>query len=128
MYDPSVLKEFAARMYSRAAVVVLTWTFIGILIGLVGGLVLGAPIVAALDNAKRVDKDAALIVVLVVGAIGGGLGFAIGSEKAFWMRLEAQKVLCMLQTEVNTRKPRTLKPPTPTEQPPATEGPDEPVV
>jgi hypothetical protein len=39
-----------------------------------------------------------------IGAIlGGAMGYAIGTEKAFTLRLQAQVALCQVQIEANTR-------------------------
>ena len=37
-------------------------------------------------------------------ALGGGIGYWVGSERAFWFRLRAQQTLCQKQIEENTRK------------------------
>jgi hypothetical protein len=43
-------------------------------------------------------------IVLVVGLIGGMVGFAVGRRKSFEYKLQAQLTLCQMQTEFNTRQ------------------------
>jgi hypothetical protein len=56
--------------------------------------------------------------VVAVAAIGAILGYAVGSERAFSLRLAAQTALCQAQIERNTRSlaqamGKTLPPPIP---------------
>lgn len=88
MYDPRIIEEFARRLLRRAKSVVVSYTFIGVLVG----------VSAALGVAPGSD-NAILIGVL----LGGVVGFAIGTEKAFQYRLTAQTALCQVMVEKNTR-------------------------
>jgi len=89
IYDPQVLYAFADRLYARANQVIATHTLIGALIGGAGGFV--------------VHQDVDLYAVL--GAVLLALiGYAIGTERAFQLKLQAQTALCQVKIEENTRK------------------------
>ena len=90
-YDPAVIQRYATHLYSRAAVTVLIYTILWML--LLGGAGL------ALDSETGADG-----LIAVVGAlVGGFLGYSLGSMKANAMRLEAQVALCQVEIEKNTR-------------------------
>ena len=89
-YDERVIVEFAERLYRRAASIVISYVF------LVGGL--GA-LVAALGSSwtsSRAGQAPGINggVVVAVAAIGAILGYAVGNERAFSLRLSAQTALC----------------------------------
>lgn len=86
-YDPSVIQEFADRLYSKAGSIIRSYTILGIILLGFAGLATGNPILGA------------------VGAvIGGIIGYSMGKEKAFAHKLQAQTALCQVQTEVNSRR------------------------
>lgn len=88
-YDAKVLYEFADRLYSRAAQVIATSTIIGALVG--GGA------------GYFVNRELDLYVA--IGAVLAGLiGYSVGTEKAFQLKLQAQTALCQVKIEENTRK------------------------
>jgi len=89
-------------MYSRANSTVAVWTLLGLLVGGGGGFFLGGSLGG--QRSLSLELGAVFWVLAVIGAL---VGFLIGLEKVFWLKLEAQKVLCALQTEVNTRAPST---------------------
>ena len=90
-YDEKVIKEFAVRLYSIAEYVIMKYCILGIIIvaapaGGMGGA--GSGIIGAI--------------------IGGAIGYFIGSEKAFGLKLQAQTALCQAQIERNTNNnPKT---------------------
>jgi hypothetical protein len=85
-YDATVIEEFSARLYSKAKSVVVSYTVLGMVIGLFCG---------------AIGKGMGMIVgSLVLGAVG----FTIGTERAFQYKLQAQTALCQVQIEQNTRK------------------------
>ena len=99
-YDPKILQQFADSLYSKADSIVAQYTIRGVLLGALLALVSYWGLVAYLRNAA---PDSALFVagVLFVVCV---VGFYIrGKEKAFGLRLEAQRTLCQLQLEKNTR-------------------------
>ncbi len=86
-YDPKIIYEFAARLYSKANTVIAIYTIIGALIGGILGYIVGR------------------VVGLLFGLIiFGAIGFYLGREKAFWLKLQAQTSLCQTKIEENTRK------------------------
>jgi hypothetical protein len=112
-YDQKVIYRFATRLYSRAQVLVLVYTMIGALIG--GSLgkaysayaeitaspsntVLSAFGLGQVAQPSPPTTNWTLIGILVVGL----LGFGIGWNKAFLLKLQAQTALCQAKIEENT--------------------------
>ncbi len=86
-YDPKVIYEFADRLHRKANTIIAKCTIVGALIGgIVGYAVKGAGV--------------ALLGLVIFGAIG----FYIGREKAFSLKLQAQTALCQVKIEENTKK------------------------
>lgn len=118
-YDQKVIYKFATRLYSRAQVLVLVYTMAGALIGGCLGKAYSVytEVTASPSNAvlsalntwglapapqpapPQPTTDWPLIGILVVGL----LGFSIGWNKAFLMKLQAQTALCQAKIEENTR-------------------------
>ena len=94
-YDTNVMVQSAEKLYSRANGIAFGYGLRGVFLGGVAGLGVGV--------AARSEVLLFIVGGLVVGLL---IGLNIGWEKAFSLRLEAQRTLCMLQTEINTR-PRT---------------------
>jgi sulfite exporter TauE/SafE len=91
-YDPAVIQKCADKLYAKANSIIYTYTAIGAIIGYLGGTHLSA------SYTTRTTYG-------IVGAIVIGLlGFAIGSERAFIFKLQAQVALCQRKIEENTRK------------------------
>lgn len=98
-YDPGVIVAEAGRLYSEAAKIVGIMIVRGVLAGILLGLVLGGLLGAAIR-----DLPAALLGGAVVcAAIGGIIGAQMGHARAFFLRLEAQRLLVLAQIEMNTR-------------------------
>ncbi len=74
------------------------------LVGAAAGI--GFQLASSATTSARADMELNFgpIFFVLIG-IGAVVGFLVGLEKAFWLKLEAQKVLCALQTEINTRAP-----------------------
>lgn len=87
-YDPKVIQEFADKLYKKASSIIATYTILGLVIGGVGGYFL-APQAGPIFNA----------IAAVLFAL---LGFAIGREKSFMIKLQAQTSLCQMKIEQNT--------------------------
>lgn len=104
-YDPEIIQEHAANLYSRAARVVFFWT---ILVGAV------ASVVAVFALSKSPAGDPTRMGILVSGVVGMMVGYYIGSGRAFQLRLQAQLALCQAAIERNTRstapQSATIKP------------------
>lgn len=92
-YDAAVIQEFAQRLYSQAASIIFTSTFLGVVIGALLGL----------GGAAAAQAHGAIGMAVLIGAVIGGLaGFSRGRERAFKLKLEAQVALCQAQIEKNT--------------------------
>jgi hypothetical protein len=89
-YDQTIIYEFAERLYSHAARIVAIYTVMGVLLGAGAGSVVG-------------NATGSQIGLLIGAIVGGGIGYMIGTEKAFWIKLQAQIALCQAQIEINTR-------------------------
>jgi hypothetical protein len=93
-YDASVMEQHAWRLYARATLVLVLYT------------VLGAVVVAAAAAfavSAGMGASAGIVELMVGAGIGGALGFLIGRERGFQLRLQAQTALCHVQIEKNTR-------------------------
>ncbi len=90
-YDKKVIEQFADKLYKRANSTIVTYTVFGLLIGLFAG----AAVFASTKNGLFF-----FLTLLVFGFIG----YAIGSDKAFLLKLQAQLALCQAQIETNTKK------------------------
>jgi hypothetical protein len=107
-YDEKVIIEFVGRLYRRAASMVLKCTVAGGVGGLVVAL-LGGAWYGARSGVAR-DLTAAAV---VVGGIGAVLGYLVGSDRAFALRLQTQTALCQVQIERHARHARAQPPPIP---------------
>jgi ABC-type uncharacterized transport system permease subunit len=97
-YDPAILVVFANRLYAQARWAVFKTALAGAVLGALAALMVSA--------ASR-SSDAP--VVMVMGAlVFGFFGVIVGLDRAFAYKLEAQRTLCVLQTEINTRTNATL--------------------
>ena len=88
-YDAEIIREFATGLYRRAYSLAAGYAVIG---GFLGGVVGG----------YTEPNLGALWLVIAIFAI---IGYLIGREKAFAMRLQAQTALAQVQIEINTRRP-----------------------
>jgi hypothetical protein len=89
-YQPRVIEEFADQLYTQAARIIALYTAVGVLIG--GGI-----------GYSVAGGGSALLGAIVLG----GLGFALGQQRAFLLKLQAQTALCQLQIERNTTRETT---------------------
>ena len=86
-YDPSVIRGFADELYRRANTIVMVNTA---LFGLVGALIGG-----------EVKGSGAAI---LAGVVAAGIGYYLGLQKAFLLKLQAQTALCQVKIEDNTSR------------------------
>lgn len=92
-YDPDIINRYANWLYDRATTIVVIHALVGAAIGAGPGLLLLA----------RLFGSADVFSALIGGIIGGAIGYWIGSQKAYWLKLQAQVALCQVQIEYNTR-------------------------
>jgi hypothetical protein len=99
-YDPNVIGAAAAKLYQRAAALALTC-------GLLGGFsaAIFFAIIAAALSPGDIRTTAMLVGVGIGGIVGGAAGVVVGRTRAFLLRLEAQRMLVLVQIEMNTRRP-----------------------
>ena len=90
-YDPAVIQKFADKLYSQANTIIFVWTLLSLAVGAGVGYNLG-------------DRSTQTTYALVGAIILGLLGFAIGTARAFLLKLQAQVALCQKKIEENTRK------------------------
>ena len=85
-YDEGVIQEFADRLYATADGIIMSHSAIGALLGFLGGYMIGGGSVG-----------------IIVMLIGGAIGYWLGMQKAFHLKLQAQLALCQVQIERNSR-------------------------
>ena len=94
-YDPKVIHEMGERLYAEADSAEISYPlvfgFVGAVVGFAFGLSLGYARVAALARA-----------VLLAG-----VGYWVGQQRAFALRLQAQLMLLQTKIEENTRPKET---------------------
>ncbi len=91
-YDPRIIAQHAAALYTQASRVVFTHGFLGVLLGAGVGGGLGA------------RSDATGVFMMVGALLGALVGVSIGRSRAFVYRLQAQQALCQVAIEQNTRR------------------------
>ena len=85
-YDPEILQSVADKLYSRANLILLGFSILGFLIGLV----------AASAFEERIYNWLAPLGLIA--------GLALGQGRALQLKAEAQRILCLMQIEKNTRR------------------------
>ncbi len=90
-YDPKIIYEFANRLYRQANTIIATYTIAFSLIGIV-------VVFITRDYIRNSVIEIFLVIILVA------IGFYVGREKAFALKLQAQTALCQVKIEENTRK------------------------
>ena len=91
-YDSRIIHQFADSLYTRANTIIVTYAIMGLMPG-----VLAAAFGAAFDMTP------AIVGGFVCAILFGALGALHGKTAAFELRLQAQRVLCDVQIEYNTR-------------------------
>jgi hypothetical protein len=92
-YDSKIIQEFADRLYKKANSIITVYTLLGIF--------LASPVYFLMTEADF-DSTTGATLTGIVAIIGGLLGYAVGRERVFRMKLEAQNALCQLKIEQNT--------------------------
>ena len=88
-YDPVIIEQMAARLLARARSLLIFYTLVGILLG----------VILAVATSMFMDFG-------VLGVIGLALltwiGYSIGEERGFSLKLQAHLLLCQVSIERNT--------------------------
>jgi hypothetical protein len=92
-YDAGIIQKFAVKLYSQANTIILVYTTLGALVGLSAGAGFGT----------HMNPDAKFVAWGIAAVVGALMGFAIGAQRAFWYKLQAQLALCQMMIEKNTR-------------------------
>ncbi len=102
-YDPAVLQRFADNLYSRARFIALQYAVIYGALGWaawIGVMIAYAFYRHTKGTAGDLDSSDVRMMIVIVSAI---VGWFVGANKGFTLRLDAQRTLCQLQIEKNTR-------------------------
>jgi hypothetical protein len=94
-YNADVIKEFASRLYRKAAAVAALFAICCSLIA----AAIGGEATSYLNSTGKFG----LLGVVLGGAFGLLVGLAVGRQLGFRWRLQAQLALCQVQIELNTR-------------------------
>ncbi len=94
-YDPQIVRKFADRMYRQAQSALVSAIVLGAFIG--GGFGFGLGIATE-------HQTWGIIGGLIGAVVLGALGYVVGQERAFQLKLQAQSALCQLRLEENTHK------------------------
>lgn len=111
-YDPKILQGYAARLYRRAAGHVFVCALLGFLLGF-PALAIIYKVLSMTSPPVKVGAGVLAFLLLA----GLALGWAYGRGKAFELKLEAQRTLCQVQIEQNTRRAGWVATATPTQAP-----------
>jgi hypothetical protein len=97
-YDPDLLQQYADQLYRRARWLALQYALKAFILGWIGGA-----IIIALVQAVGHSKESLGTVPVFIGLFAALIAVAYASGKAFELKLDAQRTLCQLQIERNTR-------------------------
>ncbi|SRR5579884_180488 len=96
-YDPNILQTYADRLYRRAHALAAIYAAATGFIGFIATLFY----MASRLGPQRINEG--MITATIVGVICAIPGAIYGEARSFHLKLEAQKTLCQLQIEQNTR-------------------------
>lgn len=98
-YDPEIIQSYAAKLYSRANTIVAMYTLFGATIG----FAVAFAIVRVLSTSLLGAGGPGLMEMLIGVVPGALIGYFMGMERSFSLRLQAQTALCQVAIEANTR-------------------------
>lgn len=103
IYDEAILQQYADDLYRQAKwIIVSTAIKYGLAVFLASfalAIVIGSQRQVATEAANQVVG-----IVLTLTLVGIVSGIDAGRRKAFYLKLQAQQILCQHQTEINTRR------------------------
>ena len=91
-YDPAIIQTFANRLYRVGTGITIVLTFIGIVIGVSSGSLVG-----------MFNRDWLAVGVVLSGLFWAGAGYFVGRRIAFVFQLRAQLALCQVEIERNLK-------------------------
>jgi hypothetical protein len=97
-YDPEVLQKYADRLYRRAIMAIITYSFMGLFFGVIGGVLIQAPIdefEADYETEQNLIVDNMCFIFTGLGLL---IGIEVGFEKTLELRAQAQIILWHKQT------------------------------
>jgi len=94
-YDPEIIQTAANKYYNAATTIIMLSSLFGLILGAVIGL-------AIIHFVKSISPNE-MLVFLVSCLVCFFIGYANGNDRAFRLKYEAQKALCQVQIEKNTR-------------------------
>jgi hypothetical protein len=100
-YDAGILQKYADELYRKAWAIIATTALKYGSITFVATLLVSSGVSFLRHSVGSPDPDARG--ALLFAAIAALVGFAAGRRKAFFLKLEAQRILCQRQIELNTR-------------------------
>jgi hypothetical protein len=98
LYDPTIIEQFAERLYEKARSFVVG----SVVVGAALGAAFGAVPLTPLGESWPIPAIFGFATLLVGGIVGAMCGYVIGDTRAFGYRLQAQTALLNLQIERNT--------------------------
>ena len=104
-YDPEILHQYADQLYTDAKWIIFTTALRYSIVTFVIAML----ILMTFDARARLDPFGSpnMVPVWAVTIAGLLIGLEAGRRKGFRLKLEAQKVLCDRQIELNTRTQNT---------------------
>jgi hypothetical protein len=93
MLDPAAIESFRRHIEARTTTIMATYTFIGLVVGVL--LMLGL---------FGHDGQYGAVGSMALGVLGAGVGYILGGERAFGLRLQAQMTLFQAHIEANTER------------------------
>ncbi len=100
-YNPTVLQDYADTLYSQAAWLAFKYGFVFAVFTFIASVF----VLASLHDVRtpRITFEDALTYAALLAVGGYVIGHFVGRQKGFMLRLEAQRTLCQMQIEANTR-------------------------
>ena len=98
-YDAIIIHAYVERLYRRANNAIVTYTLLGVGMGLSVGYILAG----FLGEVGRGRKPYEALCILLFG----GIAWSVGRDRAFALRAKAQLALCQTRIEENTRSIRS---------------------
>ena len=84
-FDKEIIQTFADALYTKAETIVFVYTALGAVLGLFSMAFIGSK-------------------GIILALIFAGMGWWLGSSKAFALKLQAQMALCQVEIAENTKR------------------------